>query len=97
MDVPFMVATKAVQVIELALQVISGGNLNAISDGGTAAALARAALTGAGLNVRTNSLSLSDAGYARPMLEDLAALEQRASDLEAQIRQQLIERGRLPL
>ncbi|HEY9088856.1 MAG TPA: glutamate formimidoyltransferase [Anaerolineaceae bacterium] len=97
MDVPFLVATKAVQVMELALRVISAGNLNAISDGGTAAALARAALTGAGLNVRTNSLSLSDAGYARPMLEDLAALEQRASDLEAQIRQQLIERGRLPL
>ncbi len=97
MDVPFMVASKAVQVIELALQVITSGNLNAISDGGTAAALARAALTGAGLNVRTNSLSLSEIGYAQPMLQNLAALEARASELEGQIRQMLIERGRLPL
>ncbi len=39
----------------------SCGNLNAISDAGTGAALARAALTGAGYNVRINVASLQDA------------------------------------
>lgn len=97
MDVPFMVAQKAAQVVELALQVISHGNINAISDGGTAAALARAAITGAGLNVRTNSTSLNDPLYAEPMLMELAVLEQRVSEIEREIRQVLIERGKLPL
>jgi glutamate formiminotransferase/formiminotetrahydrofolate cyclodeaminase len=97
MDVPFAVARNAVAVMELALTVVSGGNLNAISDGGTAAALARAALSGAGLNVRTNSVSLRDAQYAQPMLTELHALEQRASQVEQELRQVLIERGKLPL
>jgi len=97
MDVPFMVAQKAARIVDLALQVISNGNLNAISDGGTAAALARAAITGAGLNVRTNSISLSDPTYAEPMLMELAVLEQRVSEVEREIRQVLIERGKLPL
>ncbi len=97
MDVPFLVAQKSAQIIDLALQVISNGNLNAISDGGTAAALARAAITGAGLNVRTNSISLSDQSYAEPMLMELAVLEQRVSEVEREIRQVLIERGKLPL
>jgi len=50
----------AVEVLELALQVIESGNRNAISDGGSAAALAEAALEGAGLNVRINIASLED-------------------------------------
>jgi hypothetical protein len=47
--------------------------------------------------VRTNSISLSDQSYAEPMLMELAVLEQRVSEVEREIRQVLIERGKLPL
>jgi glutamate formiminotransferase/formiminotetrahydrofolate cyclodeaminase len=94
---PLEVARQAVQVIELALQVTAHGNLNAITDGGSGAALARAALTAAGLNVRVNSLILQDRAAAESLLAELSALESRAAGLEAQIGAQLRERGGLPL
>jgi glutamate formiminotransferase/formiminotetrahydrofolate cyclodeaminase len=69
--VPRQVAQKAVEVLEMAVEVAQLGNLNAISDAGSAAALARAALTGAGLNVRINCLSLTDEGAVSGFLNDL--------------------------
>ncbi len=53
-EVPAQVAGHAVRVLALAVEEAETANLNAISDAASAAALARAALTGAGLNVRTN-------------------------------------------
>lgn len=95
--VPLEVAGKAVEVIELAAQVVAQGNLNAISDGATGGALARAALTGAGYNVRINVVGLKDKALGVSLLDELAELEHRAQDLEAQMRAHLIERGDLPL
>jgi glutamate formiminotransferase / formiminotetrahydrofolate cyclodeaminase len=95
--VPLSVAGKAVEVMDLALQAVSLGNLNAISDGATGAALARAALTGAGYNVRINVTSLKNASSGAPLLEELRKLEGQAEAIEAQIRQTLIERGGMPL
>jgi glutamate formiminotransferase/formiminotetrahydrofolate cyclodeaminase len=95
--VPLEVASKVVEVLELALQVVTEGNLNAISDGATGAALARAALTGAGYNVRINIASLQDESMGAPLLSELNELENRASELEANIRAQLIGRGGMPL
>lgn len=92
-QVPLEVARNAVEVMHLALQTVSLGNLNAISDAATAAALARAALTGAGYNVRINLASLKDEQAAQPLLEELDALEQRAGTLEAEIRATLSQRG----
>jgi glutamate formiminotransferase/formiminotetrahydrofolate cyclodeaminase len=90
--IPFGVCQQAVKVLSLAVQVTSDGNLNAISDGGTAAALARAALTGAGLNVRTNLKSLPQDDQALNLLGQLSHLEIRAEELEAQIQRTLAER-----
>ncbi|HEX9029426.1 MAG TPA: cyclodeaminase/cyclohydrolase family protein, partial [Anaerolineales bacterium] len=95
--VPLEVAGKSVQVLELAAQVVSLGNLNAISDGATAAALARAALTGAGYNVRINIASLKDRTAAQPLLDELNGLERRASQIEDQVRLELQNRGGMPL
>ena len=56
--------------------VAEKGNSNAITDAGSAAALARAALTGAGMNVRINLTGLEDPDSAAKMhsrLEDLPA------------------------
>lgn len=97
MLIPLEVARKSIQVMELSLQVAANGNINAISDAGTSVALARAALTGAGLNVRTNSISLQDSTFAQPVIEELVRLDQQAALIEQDLRKILIERGHLPL
>ena len=92
-QVPLEVAGKSVQVLELARQVVEHGNLNAISDGGTAAALAQAALTGAGYNVRTNLASLSEQDQVTALLQALQDCERRAQALQAEIHRVLAKRG----
>jgi glutamate formiminotransferase/formiminotetrahydrofolate cyclodeaminase len=94
-QVPLETARMAVEVMEVALQAISLGNSNTISDSATGAALARAALTGAGYNVRINLASLSDRSLGKPLLAELDELERRAQALEIQIRTHLVERGGL--
>ncbi len=59
-EVPLETARMAVRIIQLAAEAAELGNLNAISDGATGAALAHASLTGAGYNVRINVASLSN-------------------------------------
>ena len=92
-QVPLNTALLAVQVMQLALHVVSQGNVNALSDGGSAAALARAALTGAGMNVRINARDLEDKTAAQALLDHLAELEQRAAELETSIRAAIQQRG----
>jgi glutamate formiminotransferase/formiminotetrahydrofolate cyclodeaminase len=92
-QVPLQTARLSVQVMELALEVITQGNVNALSDGGSAAALARAALTGAGLNVRINARDLVDKPAAQRLFDELLGLELRSAELEAAIRLTLQERG----
>ena len=58
------------------------GNLNAISDAASAAALAQACLTSAGYNVRININGLSDKTAGEALLGQLQALEARARKLE---------------
>jgi glutamate formiminotransferase/formiminotetrahydrofolate cyclodeaminase len=96
-QVPLEAARKAVAVMELAEQVVTFGNLSAITDGGSGAALAHAALTSTGLNVQVNFLSLQGHPACGSMLYELRQLETRAAELEAQIQQQLRQRGNLPL
>jgi len=95
--VPLEVAGKAVEVLGLAARVVTDGNLNAISDGASASALARASLAGAGYNVRINVASLTNPGAAQDLLEQLRQLEGHASDLEAQVRETMTTRGGISL
>ncbi len=95
--VPLKVAGKAVRVIELAAQIVAIGNLNAISDGASGAAMARAALTSAGYNVRINLNSLADKAAGESLLAELKQLEGRAAQFEAEVRQMLETRGGLAL
>jgi len=96
-SVPLEVAGMAMEVLELAAVVVAEGNLNAISDGATGAAMAKAAITGAGYNVRINTASLKDDGVIKSLLTEMEELEQRALSIEAQIRGDLIKRGGLRL
>ena len=65
--------------------------------GATGASMARAALTGAGYNVRINLSSVQDQRTAELMLSELSEFERRATQIEEQIRKQLIERGGMSL
>jgi glutamate formiminotransferase/formiminotetrahydrofolate cyclodeaminase len=91
--VPLRVATQAVEVMGLAVQVVRAGNLNAISDGASAAAQARAALSGAGYNVRINAASLKDQEEVKRLFAALKGLEEQAAEYEADLRAALSGRG----
>jgi len=97
-QVPLQTARMAVSVMRLAAQAVTDGNLNAISDGATGAALARASLTGAGYNVRINVASLSDPTQGEALITAIRELEAQADEIEAQVRRTMTERGgiRLP-
>jgi len=81
----------------IAVKVAELGNVNAISDAGTAAALAKAAIEGAGLNVRINLLGLEKEADPARMLNELRAIDKQAGKLEHSLRSILAERGGLNL
>lgn len=96
-QVPLATAEKAVKAMALAERCAALGNLNAISDAACAAALCRAALTGAGYNVRANVNALADKHAGESLLAQLAELENKAAKLEKEVRKTLKERGGLSL
>jgi glutamate formiminotransferase/formiminotetrahydrofolate cyclodeaminase len=96
-QVPLIVSQNAVSVMALAERAVALGNLNAITDAASAAALARASLTAASYNVRVNIASLSDEVAGDSFLNQLRALEDHAAKLEADIQRTLNERGKLSL
>jgi len=94
-EVPLQTAHDAVNVMALALKVASVGNSNAITDGASGAAMARAALTSAGYNVRINLGSLKDRAKAEELLNALKRLEAKADEIDESLRSVLNERGGL--
>lgn len=76
--VPIEVCVMAVQVMRLCLELAQNANPNAISDAATGFQLARAALSAAGLNVRSNLSQVS----SRP--EEAASLKSKLDGLLAQ-------------
>lgn len=95
--VPLRVARASVHVLELAQAVAEKGNTNSLTDAGSAAHMARAAVECAGLNVRINAASMTDQETARAWLTELADLRRRAAELEAAIASVVAKRGNLPL
>jgi len=84
-EVPLRVARDAVATLGLAAVVAEHGNVNAFSDAGSAGYLAKAALTGAALNVRANAAAVQDRPTAASWLKELSGLEARANDALAVI------------
>lgn len=93
--IPLEVAQTSHRVLQLALRVISIGNLNAISDGASGAAMAGASLASAGYNVRINVASLNDQSAGQALLRSLEQLEQEALAINIEIRKLMVERGGL--
>jgi len=91
-DVPLRTARAAVATLGLAAVAAEKGNVNALSDSGSAAYLAKAALSGAALNVRANAAAIKDREAAAAWLKELSGLEARANDALAAIDRTLRER-----
>ena len=91
--VPLHVADDAVKVMELAIKCARSGIVSAISDAMSGFAMARAALTAAGYNVRINLDSLKDKSMGEKMLAELVELEFEADKLELEIQSVMKERG----
>lgn len=91
--VPLRVAQQALQVMQVALRAAEIGNLNAISDAGSAMNLAYAAVQGAGLNVRINIQSLSEPEVGAPLVAAQRRVEVEASQLLTRLNAVLQSRG----
>ena len=92
-QVPLGVVQNAVLVMALAERVVALGNLNAISDGASGAAMAHAALVSASYNVRINVASLADSTTGESLLSQLKTLEDKAARLEKEVRKSIQVRG----
>ncbi|MBE0700015.1 MAG: glutamate formimidoyltransferase [Anaerolineaceae bacterium] len=93
---PIRVSEMSIQVLRLAIEAARTGNVNAISDAASGAALARASLRGASLNVRINCPNLTDQVSAQTYLAKIHQLSNEALNLEEELDQLLVERGNLP-
>ncbi len=93
--VPLQVARQLVEVMKLIEVVVEHGNLNAITDGGTGAELARAAFNGASMNIRINLDGLQDKERAELMLVELENLQKAANTSIQRVRATVAERGGL--
>ena len=94
-QVPLRVARQLLEVLDLAVPVVAAGNLNAITDGGTGAELALAALQGASMNIRVNLAGYRDHPQSIEMLSELRSLLETASQTIQRIRSIVEERGGL--
>jgi len=95
-QVPLQTARLSLHTMDLALIVAQSGNVNSMTDAGVAGLMARAAVEGAGLNVRVNVASLTDQAQARALLDELATLRARAARLADQVVAAAEQRGKIP-
>ncbi len=96
-EVPLDVASMALEVMKLAFEAAQTGNLNAISDAASGLFFAKSALTSAALNVRTNTLGITDQSINQKLLENVQELENQSNSLEKVTWQLLKERGGFPI
>ncbi len=92
-EIPLEVCRKTIRVMELALQAVQFGNLNAISDAASGFAMAQAALRGAGWNVQINLVSMTNSAAAQAMLSELQSIKSSAARLDEELTKALEDRG----
>jgi formiminotetrahydrofolate cyclodeaminase len=96
-EVPLETVRAALAVIELALVAVRSGNINAITDAGSAAALALAAISRGGANVRINLQSFPEEEQTLAMLADLEKVESQSQSLAAEVKMEIKERAGIAL
>jgi glutamate formiminotransferase/formiminotetrahydrofolate cyclodeaminase len=95
--VPLKTAEITLNVIKLAGQAAALGNTNAITDAWSAAALAHAAISCAGANVRINLADLGAEKAAEKIQQDLSKVESEATQLLEKIRENIKNRAGIAL
>jgi len=95
-EVPLNTMSQALDAMKLAFEVAEKGNINAISDAGSAGELANAGITAAGYNVRINCPGLEDASLARNYIARASQIETEAASILGSLRNVLITRGNFP-
>ncbi len=91
--VPLEVAEKSLRVIGLALDAARVGNLNAISDAGSAVNLAYASLKSAAYNVRINLSGLDDKNQMGKLKQAIEVIEDQAKKSLDEIDKVIKNRG----
>jgi len=84
-QVPLRTMKTAFQVFELCKTMALEGNPNSVSDAGVGALAARAAVLGAGLNVKINAGTLKDRQQADALIAEADTLIAQANDAEQEI------------
>ncbi|MDE7097467.1 MAG: cyclodeaminase/cyclohydrolase family protein, partial [Muribaculaceae bacterium] len=84
-QVPLRTMKKAYEVFDLVENMAADGNPASVTDAGVGALAARAAVRGAGLNVRINAAGLKDRTAADSLIAEAAELERLAEEREAAI------------
>jgi glutamate formiminotransferase/formiminotetrahydrofolate cyclodeaminase len=95
--VPLQTAQWSLEVLKLAERMVWIGNMNAITDAGTAGALCRAAVSAAGANVRINLSDMKDDRQAGAMLTELAANENKVIERYLSLQKNMKERAGIDL
>ncbi|MGZ8583279.1 MAG: cyclodeaminase/cyclohydrolase family protein [Actinomycetota bacterium] len=85
--VPLEIARRAVDIMELAEDATAMGNPNAASDGMSAAGMLLGAVIAARANVEINAAGLKDEARRGALLEEVAAIRDRADTLLEQCRE----------
>lgn len=84
-QVPLRTMKASMQVFPLCKAMVEQGNPNSVSDAGVGALAARAAVIGAGLNVKINASSLKDKAQADALVREAEALTAQAKAEEERI------------
>ena len=84
-EVPLETMRTASKVFPLCLSMAETGNPNSVSDAGVGALAARAAVMGAGLNVKINASSLKDEAKAKALIDEADQLMAEANEAERKI------------
>ncbi len=83
--VPLNVMKNSIEVLKIAKLVGEKGNENAASDAGVASLMARAAVFGAGLNVKINLPGIEDKNFVSDMTSRVEALMEEARQLQDKV------------
>lgn len=84
-QVPLRTMKTSFKAFELCKEMAEFGNPNSVSDAGVGALAVRAAVLGAGLNVKINAGSLKDRIMAEQLIDEANQLIAHAKDAEAEI------------
>ena len=96
-EIPLQTAAQSLEAMKLACEVAETGNLNAISDAGSAGEMALTAITAAGYNVRINAPGLIDRSAADRYIAGMREIDNQARDVIQRLRVTLSTRGNFPL